>query len=91
MQICNKQENFLINISFNQFSKIINLFKFKRINILTINNTSRLFNLAATRLVPLKMKSFIQYQQYCDFPIENLPYGVFSTNNDVSKMKKYIV
>ncbi|XP_019869350.1 fumarylacetoacetase [Aethina tumida] len=31
------------------------------------------------------MKSFIQYQQYCDFPIENLPYGVFSTNNDPSQ------
>ncbi|CAH0551577.1 unnamed protein product [Brassicogethes aeneus] len=26
------------------------------------------------------MKSYIPYSKYCDFPIENLPYGVFSTN-----------
>ncbi|KAF7283964.1 fumarylacetoacetate hydrolase [Rhynchophorus ferrugineus] len=28
------------------------------------------------------MKCFIKYPKYCDFPIENLPYGVFSTVND---------
>ncbi|XP_066257363.1 fumarylacetoacetase [Euwallacea similis] len=28
------------------------------------------------------MKSFIKYSKYCDFPIENLPYGVFSTATD---------
>ncbi|XP_060536463.1 fumarylacetoacetase [Cylas formicarius] len=27
------------------------------------------------------MKSFVKYQKYCDFPIENLPYGVFSTES----------
>ncbi|KAJ8965386.1 hypothetical protein NQ317_006460 [Molorchus minor] len=26
------------------------------------------------------MKCIIQYSKYCDFPIENLPYGVFSTS-----------
>jgi len=30
------------------------------------------------------MKSFVQYSPDTDFPIENLPYGVFSTENDVS-------
>lgn len=30
------------------------------------------------------MKCFIKYPKYCDFPIENLPYGVFSTKDDVS-------
>lgn len=28
------------------------------------------------------MKSYIKYSKYCEFPIENLPYGVFSTAND---------
>ncbi|EFA06443.1 fumarylacetoacetase [Tribolium castaneum] len=28
------------------------------------------------------MKCFIRYEKYCDFPIENLPYGVFSTKDD---------
>nr|XP_022912988.1 fumarylacetoacetase [Onthophagus taurus] len=28
------------------------------------------------------MKCFIEYLQFCDFPIENLPYGVFSTSDD---------
>ncbi|KAG5891101.1 hypothetical protein JTB14_036992 [Gonioctena quinquepunctata] len=26
------------------------------------------------------MKCFLKYSKYCDFPIENLPYGVFSTD-----------
>lgn len=30
------------------------------------------------------MKCFIQYPKLCDFPIENLPYGVFSTSDNVS-------
>lgn len=30
------------------------------------------------------MKCFVKYSKYCDFPIENLPYGVFSTENNVS-------
>lgn len=30
------------------------------------------------------MKSFISYPEDCDFPIENLPYGIFSTDNNVS-------
>lgn len=28
------------------------------------------------------MKSFVEYTKNCQFPIENLPYGVFSTAND---------
>ncbi|KAF5274779.1 hypothetical protein FQR65_LT00362 [Abscondita terminalis] len=28
------------------------------------------------------MKCFIKYDKLCEFPIENLPYGVFSTEND---------
>ncbi|XP_074042553.1 fumarylacetoacetate hydrolase [Leptinotarsa decemlineata] len=28
------------------------------------------------------MKCFLNYSKYCDFPIENLPYGVFSTTNN---------
>ncbi|KAH0954473.1 hypothetical protein HN011_011212 [Eciton burchellii] len=31
------------------------------------------------------MKSFIEYSSDCDFPIENLPYGVFSTKNNPEK------
>ncbi|XP_032682459.1 fumarylacetoacetase [Odontomachus brunneus] len=31
------------------------------------------------------MKSFINYSPDCDFPIENLPYGVFSTKNKPEK------
>ncbi|KAJ3647318.1 hypothetical protein Zmor_019202 [Zophobas morio] len=30
------------------------------------------------------MKCFIRYEKYCDFPIENLPYGVFSTKDDLT-------
>jgi len=30
------------------------------------------------------MKSFISYPENCDFPLENLPYGVFSTENNGS-------
>ncbi|KAE8749002.1 hypothetical protein FOCC_FOCC004169 [Frankliniella occidentalis] len=30
------------------------------------------------------MESFIQYDASCDFPIQNLPYGVFSTPGDVT-------
>ena len=32
------------------------------------------------------MKSFISYQADCDFSIENLPYGVYSTDANVSKL-----
>jgi fumarylacetoacetase len=28
------------------------------------------------------MKCFIRYEKFCDFPIENLPYGVFSSKDD---------
>ncbi|XP_076285305.1 fumarylacetoacetate hydrolase [Lasioglossum baleicum] len=31
------------------------------------------------------MKSFVEYSPDCDFPIENLPYGVFSTANNPQK------
>lgn len=31
------------------------------------------------------MECFVNYKKYCDFPIENLPYGVFSTENDLSQ------
>ncbi|XP_015596619.1 fumarylacetoacetase [Cephus cinctus] len=31
------------------------------------------------------MKSFVEYGPDCDFPIENLPYGVFSTNDNPKK------
>ncbi|EZA52348.1 hypothetical protein DMN91_007249 [Ooceraea biroi] len=31
------------------------------------------------------MKSFIEYSADCDFPIENLPYGVFSTRDNPEK------
>ncbi|XP_076647822.1 fumarylacetoacetate hydrolase [Halictus rubicundus] len=31
------------------------------------------------------MKSFVEYSPECDFPIENLPYGVFSTENNPQK------
>jgi hypothetical protein len=30
-----------------------------------------------------KMKSFIAYSETSDFPIENLPYGIFSTAENV--------
>lgn len=30
------------------------------------------------------MRSFISYPETSEFPIENLPYGVFSTDIDVS-------
>ena len=28
------------------------------------------------------MKSFIQYSEECHFPIQNLPYGIFSSNDN---------
>ncbi|KAH0553701.1 fumarylacetoacetase [Cotesia glomerata] len=31
------------------------------------------------------MKSFINYSRDCEFPIENLPYGVFTTSNQTQK------
>lgn len=31
------------------------------------------------------MKSFVKYSVDCDFPIENLPYGIFSTKNKPEK------
>ncbi|KAK4885955.1 hypothetical protein RN001_002226 [Aquatica leii] len=31
------------------------------------------------------MKCFIKYGKTCEFPIENLPYGVFSTRNDETR------
>ncbi|XP_017888560.1 fumarylacetoacetase [Ceratina calcarata] len=31
------------------------------------------------------MKSFVEYYSDCDFPIENLPYGVFSTKSNPQK------
>lgn len=37
------------------------------------------------------MQSFINYTPDCDFPIENLPYGVFSTSDDVSHNVKIII
>lgn len=33
------------------------------------------------------MKSFIEYSSQCEFPIQNLPYGIFSTTENVSKSK----
>lgn len=30
------------------------------------------------------MKSFIEYSSETDFPIENLPYGVFTSSRNVS-------
>lgn len=35
------------------------------------------------KTIPI-MKSFVQYSPDSDFPIENLPYGVFSATNNVS-------
>lgn len=32
------------------------------------------------------MKSFVEYDPDCEFPIENLPYGIFSTRDNVSFM-----
>jgi hypothetical protein len=39
------------------------------------------------------MKSFIAYPETSDFPIENLPYGVFSTADNVryAAKKNYLV
>lgn len=34
-------------------------------------------------------QSFVDYSSSCDFPIENLPYGVFSTKDDVRFMKNF--
>lgn len=34
------------------------------------------------------MKSFINYSPDCEFPIENLPYGVFTTADNVSFLSK---
>ncbi|CAG9863312.1 unnamed protein product [Phyllotreta striolata] len=31
------------------------------------------------------MKCFLKYSKFCDFPIENLPYGVFSTSQNPSR------
>lgn len=38
---------------------------------------------------PITMQSFIEYDANSDFPIENLPYGVFSTPSDVSTYNLY--
>ncbi|KOB77343.1 Fumarylacetoacetase [Operophtera brumata] len=35
-----------------------------------------------TRITNTKMKSFVEYSPDTDFPIENLPYGVFSAPNN---------
>lgn len=32
------------------------------------------------------MKSFIEYSPENDFPIENIPYGVFTSSQNVSKI-----
>lgn len=44
-------------------------------------------DLTQLREITVIMKSFVEYSSDCDFPIENLPYGVFSTKNNVSNMK----
>lgn len=36
------------------------------------------------------MKSFIEYSAQCEFSIENLPYGVFSTADNVSQFFVFI-
>ena len=33
--------------------------------------------------------SFVEYSADCDFPIQNLPYGVFSTAGNVSRVLLY--
>lgn len=34
-------------------------------------------------MIAMSLRSYIEYSDDCDFPIENLPYGVFSTIDDV--------
>ncbi len=34
------------------------------------------------------MQSFVNYDSNCEFPIENLPYGIFSTKDNVMKVKE---
>lgn len=36
------------------------------------------------------MKSFIEYSSENDFPIENLPYGVFTSSQNVSNLIKLL-
>lgn len=37
------------------------------------------------------MKSFVKYEKFCDYPIENLPYGVFSSTDNVSEIPIAII
>lgn len=41
-------------------------------------------NRSMVRRRVVKMKSFVQYDAGTDFPIENLPYGVFTSAHNVS-------
>lgn len=34
------------------------------------------------------MQSFVNYGPNCEFPIQNLPYGIFSTKDNVIKVTK---
>lgn len=36
------------------------------------------------------MQSFVQYSPNTEFPIQNLPYGIFSTSDNVKQVPKYI-
>lgn len=38
----------------------------------------------------IKMKSFVDIPADSDFPLENLPYGIFSTKENVSCFYLYI-
>ena len=54
--------------------------------VLRITNAQSFFDrLSSKSFFRITMKSFIEYSAQCEFPIQNLPYGVFSTSDDVSR------
>jgi hypothetical protein len=50
---------------------------------LTMHTTSFLFSGDQRRVILAAMASFVEYTPETDFPIENIPFGVFSTAAEV--------
>lgn len=57
----------------------INIFK-----LVNTNQSDNTLTVDAGKETRHKMKSYIEYPSNSDFPIENLPYGVFTSPKNVS-------
>lgn len=72
----------LFTLIFNHNALTLSADRYKVLHIL--NSASCKWCLFEISWRLIAMKCFLKYTKFCDFPIENLPYGVFSTAQKVS-------